>query len=267
MHPYLEHAAPIAIAHRGGALEQPENSMRAFEAAIRLGYTYLEIDAQVTSDGVVVAFHDAALDRVTDLKGAIEKRTYLEVSAARVSGTEPIPMLQDVLAAWPNAQFNIDVQSDAVVLPLARVLRIADCLSRVCLASASAKRLDLMREIFGDRLCTALAPGELSRLQRATMGLPQARFAGRCAQLPERMTLGGVLPWRLSERFLASAHKLGIPVHVATINEAQDMERLIELGVDGVMTDRPSILREVMQARGLWWSNAPVLRAGMRLIH
>ncbi|MFZ1990055.1 MAG: glycerophosphodiester phosphodiesterase family protein [Alphaproteobacteria bacterium] len=267
MHPYLEHSVPVAIAHRGGALEQPENSMRAFEAAITLGYTYLETDAQATSDGVVIAFHDDMLDRATDLRGPVEQRTHAEISVARVSGTERIPVLQEVLTAWPNACFNIRVHSDAVISPLARVLRVANCLDRVCLASNSAKRLDLMREIFGERLCTALGPGDLSQLRRAAMGLPHRRLAGGCAQVPERTTLGGLLPWRLNERFLATAHKLGIPVHVATINEPAEMERLIELGVDGITTDRPSTLREVMQAQGLWLRNAPVLRAGVRQIH
>lgn len=267
MHPYLEHAAPIAIAHRGGALEQPENSMRAFEAAIRLGFTYLETGAQATADGVVVAFHDTALDRVTDLRGLIQTRTFAEVSVARVSGTEPIPRLEEVLAAWPNARISIDVGSDAAVLPLARALRAADCLDRVCLASVSAKRLQLLREIFGERLCTALAPGELGRLHLAAMGLPRSRLQGRCAQLPEKAQLGGILAWRLSERFLAVAHKLGIPVHVGAVEEAEDMERMIELGVDGIITGRPSVLCGIMQDRGLWWSNSPVLRAGVRHVH
>ena len=117
LHPYLEFGGLIAFAHRGGALEQPENSMRAFEAAIKLGYTYLETDAQVTSDGIVIAFHDDTLDRVTDLRGSVDQRSFTEISTTRIAGTEPIPRLEDVLTAWPEARFNIDIKSDGVVEP------------------------------------------------------------------------------------------------------------------------------------------------------
>src|SRR5213078_954322 len=106
---------PIAFAHRGGASDHPENTLPAFQHAIDLGYRYLETDVHATADGVVVAFHDTTLDRVTDHIGRIAELPWSVVREARVAGTEPIPLLEDLLAAWPEARINIDPKVDAVV--------------------------------------------------------------------------------------------------------------------------------------------------------
>ncbi|HEX9067077.1 MAG TPA: glycerophosphodiester phosphodiesterase family protein, partial [Streptosporangiaceae bacterium] len=107
---FLDHPVPLAFAHRGGPAHNPENSWPAFEHAVRLGYSYLETDAHATADGVLVAFHDHTLDRVTDRTGTIEKLPASEVTAARIGGTEPVPVLAELLAAWPDVRFNIDVK-------------------------------------------------------------------------------------------------------------------------------------------------------------
>ena len=105
---FLDHHKPLAFAHRGGAGHFPENSWRAFEHAVKLGYGYLETDAHATRDGVLVAFHDRTLDRVTDRKGAIAELPAHEVAAARISGTDPIPLLEELLGSWSDVRFNID---------------------------------------------------------------------------------------------------------------------------------------------------------------
>jgi glycerophosphoryl diester phosphodiesterase len=253
LHPYLESGSFIAFAHRGGAREAPENSMRAFESAVQLGYTYLETDVHATADGVVIAFHDTTLDRVTNLHGEVASFSFADLGQARICETEPIPALAEVLATWPNIRLNIDVKSDNAVEPLSKLLRERDCLDRVCLASTSAARLRLLREIFGERLCTAMNPAELLRLRAGASAKAFGSFVGRCAQVPERAKLGGLLPWHLDDDFLRAAHHLHIPVHVWTIDDRADMERLIDIGVDGLMTDRPSLLREVLDERGMWW--------------
>src|SRR5580693_4562250 len=107
--PYLDHPRPAAFAHRGGAAHHPENSWPAFEHAVGLGYPYLEPDAHATADGLLLAFHYHTLDRVTVREGRISRRTHQEVAAARIGGTEPIPLLEDLLTAWPYIRFNIDV--------------------------------------------------------------------------------------------------------------------------------------------------------------
>ncbi|MEA2704712.1 MAG: glycerophosphoryl diester phosphodiesterase, partial [Actinomycetota bacterium] len=109
---FLDHDGPIPFAHRGGASDCPENTMRAFENAVNLGYRYVETDVHTTADGVLVAFHDDHLDRVTDQRGRICDLKWSEVGTARVAG-EGIPLLEDILGAWPDVRVNIDPKHDA----------------------------------------------------------------------------------------------------------------------------------------------------------
>src|SRR5258706_9774815 len=101
---FLDHPGLLAFAHRGGAHEAPENTMKAFEYAVGLGYRYLETDAYATRDGVLVSFHDDKLDRVTDRKGKIEQMSAAELREARIGGIEPIPLLEDLLGAWSHVR-------------------------------------------------------------------------------------------------------------------------------------------------------------------
>src|SRR5579863_4227316 len=144
---FLDHPAPIAFAHRGGASHYPENSMRAFEHAVGLGYAYLETDAHATADGVLVAFHDKTLDRVTDRAGAIASLPAKQVAAARIAGTDPIPLLEDLLAAWPDVRFNIDVKDAPAARPLADLVRKMGVWDRICITSFSAGRLRATRKL------------------------------------------------------------------------------------------------------------------------
>src|SRR5262249_59114154 len=127
---FLDHPGPLAFAHRGGAAHAPENSVRAFEHAVGLGYGYLETDVHATADGVLIAFHDRTLDRVTGQPGRVCRLTLKEIAGARIGGTDPIPVLEDVLAAWPDVRFNIDVKDAPAVPPLAGGLRRGDALDR-----------------------------------------------------------------------------------------------------------------------------------------
>jgi len=140
-HPFLETRLPIAFAHRGGASDAPENTMPAFARAIELGYTYLETDVHATRDGVLLAFHDDDLLRTCGVAGKISELDYSEVRNARVNGTEPIPLLQDIFDAWPQARINIDCKSDAALQPLIASLRSPHVLDKVCVGSFSDKRL------------------------------------------------------------------------------------------------------------------------------
>src|SRR5258708_11781114 len=154
----LAHPRPIPFAHRGGAPHFAENSWRAFQHAVKLGYAYLETDAHATSDGVLVAFHDKTLDRVTDRTGAIARLTASEVAAARIGGTEPIPLLEDLLGAWPDVRFNIDVKDAPAARPLAELIRRAAAWDRVCITSFSAARRSATRTQLDRRVCMATSP-------------------------------------------------------------------------------------------------------------
>lgn len=151
--PFLDHPGPLAFAHRGGASDAPENTLPAFARAVELGYRYVETDVHVTSDGVLLAFHDDVLDRVTDRTGVVADLPWDEVRAARVDGVEPIPLLEDLLGTWPDLRVNIDPKHDAAVDALADAIERTGAFDRVCVGSFSDRRLRRLRQRLGERLC------------------------------------------------------------------------------------------------------------------
>jgi len=245
---FLDHDGPIAFAHRGGAGDWPENTLPAFAGAVALGYRYVETDVHVTSDGVLCAFHDERLDRVTDRTGLIRDLPWSVVSEARVDGLEPIPLLEDLLGTWPDLFVNIDPKHDSAVDALAETLRRTDAVDRVCIGSFSDHRIARLRDLLGPELCTSLGPKGVARLRAGSLGLPTGGLGAACVQVPPSQ---GPIPL-VDARFLRAAHKRSMPVHIWTIDETDEMNRLLDLGVDGIMTDRPAVLKDVLAARGLW---------------
>ncbi|ROO88392.1 glycerophosphoryl diester phosphodiesterase [Actinocorallia herbida] len=249
---FLDHDGPIAFAHRGGALGAPENTMAAFQRAVDLGYRYIETDVQATADGALLAFHDADLTRVTGEPGKIARLPYRRVARARIHGTEPIPLLEDVLAAFPAVRFNIDIKDRPAITPLIRVLHRTGAWDRVCITSFSTRRLARARAqaapLTREPVCTALGPGGVAAVR---LGGRAARIAAEgvaCAQIPHVL---GPLPFATAS-FVAQAHAVGLAVHAWTVNDRTAMGRLLDSGVDGIMTDDLEALREVMAGRGLW---------------
>ena len=244
---YLDYRHPIALAHRGGAGHFAENSWPAFEHAIGLGYAYLETDVHATADGVLIAFHDKTLDRATDAAGAVAALPYRQVAAARIVGAEPIPLLEDLLGAWPDARFNIDVKDAPAVGPLAQVLRRTAAWDRVCITSFCGLRLRAVRRALLRPVCIATSPAGIGAVR---LGLPPAVLAAgfariwvRCTQIPVRLA---------TAPFVRRAHAAGLQVHVWTVNDVSRMAALLDLGVDGIMTDETEKLRTVLTERGQW---------------
>lgn len=223
--------------------------MPAFEGAMALGYTYVETDAHVTSDGVCLAFHDDRLDRVTDREGLIADLPYSEIRLARVDGREPIPLLDDLLGSYPDLRVNIDPKHDEAVEAVAEVIRRTGSIERVCLGSFSDARLDRLRAMLGPELCTSMGPKGVAKVRAGSFGLPTGRLPGACLQVPHRVK--GVR--LVDDRFVARAHAAGLQVHVWTIDDPDEMHELLDRGVDGIMTDRPAVLREVLESRGTWF--------------
>lgn len=223
--------------------------MPAFEGAAALGYRYVETDAHVTADGICLAFHDDRLDRVTDRTGVIAELTYNEVRQARVDGREPIPLMEDLLATFPDLRVNIDPKHDAAVDALASVIERTGSIERVCVGSFSDQRIARLQAALGPRLCTSLGPKAIARLRGGSFGLPAGRFDGACAQVPHRYKGVAVTDRRLVTR----AHAAGLQVHVWTVDDPAEMHELLDLGVDGIMTDRPAVLRDVLRDRGAWY--------------
>ncbi|MFI7540403.1 glycerophosphodiester phosphodiesterase [Actinoplanes sp. NPDC049599] len=247
---FLESPLPLAFAHRGGAADGDENTAEAFGRAIDLGFRYVETDVHATADGVPVVFHDAALDRLTGTTGRIADLRWADLATLRIGGAGAVPRLADVLGAWPEVRFNIDVKADPAVAPTVDAVRAAAATDRVLLASFSDARLARLRTLAGPRVATSLGRGEVARLRISSLlgtrlRLPPTAVA---AQVPVRH---GPVPI-VDRRFLAHAHRLGLHVHVWTIDDPAEMARLLDLGVDGIMTDHPALLREVYAARDAW---------------
>ncbi|HEY2204621.1 MAG TPA: glycerophosphodiester phosphodiesterase family protein [Pseudonocardia sp.] len=258
-HPFLSGPYPRALVHRGWQLDElagMENSLSALRRALHEGFRYLEIDVHATADGVVVVSHDALLDRTTDATGPIAAQPWSRVRTARVAGREPVASLRQVLEELPDALLNIDVKADPAVDPTLGLLADADAWDRVCLASFSAARLARVRAAAGTRLITSCSPTDAARLRlrgwlrRARLGsLARAvRVPAELAQLP--LHRGPVT--LVEPALLAEAHALGMEVHVWTINDADRMRELLDLGVDGLVTDRPDLLRDILAERGRW---------------
>lgn len=259
-YPFLDAAcdqpgAVLAFAHRGGAyhpdLEGLENSLVAFRHAVDLGYRYLETDVHATRDGTLFAFHDAALDRVTQHRGSVAELSAADVGGALIGGREQIPTMESLLEEFPEIRFNIDIKSDAAVVPLVELVRATGSEDRVCVGSFSRRRITAFRRRIGARVPTAASPMEAAsfRLLPATRLVDLAVRRGAAAlQLPHRRTGIEVVTRGLVRR----AHALGLHVHVWTVDEPKQMHELLDLGVDGLMTDRTDLLREVLVERGQW---------------
>ncbi len=252
--PYLAGSLPRAFAHRGwhiGDLEGLENSLPAFQRAVAEGYRYLETDVHATSDGVVVVHHDGTLDRTTDGRGAIATQTWAQLKDVKIDGRAPLSRLEDLLEELPEAFFNIDVKADSAVVPFVRTLQRTGAIDRVAAASFSDSRLSRLRRLAGPKLLTAMGPRSVFLLWTNGWAplLQFSRFsAGWLAQVPVRQGPLKVV----DEAFVKSAVRRGFEVHTWTIDEADEMRTLLDLGVHGIVTDRPDLLREVLQERGAW---------------
>lgn len=243
-HPFLTGAHPLALAHRGGAGEAAENSATAFQHAVDLGFRWIETDVRATIDGHAVVFHDATLDRTTNATGRLSAMPLAQVRATLLAdGQSPIA-LAEALQRWPQVRFNVDVKSDDTIEPFLRAVADADAWDRVCAAAFSTPRLARLRSIAGPQLATSMGPSEVARL---VLGVPN-RSPACAAQVPHRARGVPVV----TRRFVERAHRLGMQVHVWTVDHPGQMDALLDLGVDGLVTDRPSVLREVLIRRGSW---------------
>jgi len=254
-HPYLAEEPPVAFAHRGAHGDETdlgENSFEAFERAVELGYRYLETDVHRTADGVVVALHDDTLDRTTDGEGAVSQRAWGEIQRLTVSGGGRVPRLEELLEAFPDVRLNLDCKDPDTVPFLVPLLQEGDVLERVCVGSFHHGTVTTLRDELGEDLCTAATSREV-RLLVAASAVPRTSrraltFAinADCVQVPVRDGRTRIV----TDRFVETCHDAGLPVHVWTIDDRDEMHELLDLGVDGLMTDRPITLRDVLAQRG-----------------
>ncbi|MET7656860.1 MULTISPECIES: glycerophosphodiester phosphodiesterase [unclassified Streptomyces] len=248
-HPYLDHPGPIPFAHRGGAADGLENTTAQFRCAVETGYRYIETDVHATRDGKLVAFHDATLDRVTDGAGRIADLLWADVRHARVAGKEPVPLFEELLETFPEVRWNVDLKAEPALHPLLNLIARTRAWDRVCVGSFSEARVVRAQRLAGPRLATSYGTRGVLNLRLRSWGIPAAlRRSAVAAQVPEAHSGIQVV----DHRFVRAAHACGLQVHVWTINDPDRMHRLLDLGVDGIMTDHIDTLREVMQDRGVW---------------
>lgn len=246
----------LAFAHRGGALYPPnlhrENSRHAFAEAVALGYRYLETDVHLTADGVLVAFHDSKLDRLTDASGRIADLPYEVVARARIGGQDPIPLLGELFEAFPGARFNIDAKSSAAVEVLARTIAEHEAYERVCVSSFGIRRLHRLRRLVGPRTASSASAAGIA-INRFGPWLTAALDSPAPAlQMPmDRRVFGRDLKI-LTDRLVTMVHRHGKQVHIWTVDDERQIEQLLDAGVDGIFTDRPDTLKTVLQRRGRW---------------
>lgn len=251
--------APLLIAHRGGGGLAPENTLVAFRRALDWwGADVLELDVQPTREGIAVVFHDDTLDRTTDGSGPIADRSLAELRGLdaghrfspdgrstpfRGSGAT-ISTFEEVLRACPGARVNVEVKDGRAAGSVAAAIRATGSEHRVLVAAGQrAARAGADRGPWP----LSASEEELRRFYLAhRLGL--ARFlrpSVDALQLPERHQGRQIV----TPRLVASAHALNLPVHVWTIDDEDDMRRLLDWGVDGIVTDRPDRLARVLHAR------------------
>lgn len=250
MKPYLTHEHPIRFAHRGSRVLWPENTMVAFQGAVDLGYRYIETDLHVSRDGKVVIFHDDSLERLTNGVGRFwdhDWATLRDLDAAhrfdavhgfprRGTGVG-MPLLEEAVRAFPAVQFNLDLKQPGIEAAVAAEVRRLGIEDRVLIGSFYDLRVRRVRAVSGKRVATAAGPGEVVRaLGAARLGRPVIG-AFDALQIPERSA---------TRRLVAASHRGDKQVHVWTVNDPASMRRLLDLGVDGIVTDRPDLLNEVL---------------------
>ena len=259
-HPYFVNEGPLVMAHRGGRGLAPENTMIAFKQAVELGSDVLELDIRSTRDGVLVVIHDETIKRTTNGSGAVQDYSFTELQkfdagdywsndggethAFRGKG-HTIPSLEELFAAFPKLKFNIDIKQEtpSIVKPFGELIRKMGLTKQVLVAAFDVSTIREFRQQFPE-IVTAADVNEVRWfLGTSKVGLSALpRLKSKAFQLPEKDGKIQVI----SKGFVRAAHRRNMPVHVWTIDEEEDMQRLLDIGVDGLFTDRPDLMLKLL---------------------
>jgi glycerophosphoryl diester phosphodiesterase len=254
---FLRCPGRIAMAHRGFTeFRLPMNSMGAFHEAAKLEYLYLETDVHATRDGVAVILHDRSLGPETGVPGAVDRLSWRDVRRADLGAGETIPTLEELLADLPDRRVNIDIKAASAVVPTVNVIERMNAHDRVLVTSFSDRRRRHALRLLSRQVASAAGRGALLAVLAASAPGGPARawrmlHDSDCVQLPHR--LGGLAI--ITPRLVAAVHASGRQVHAWTIDDPHVMHSLLDMGVDGIITDRADLLRDVLIARGEWWQS------------
>ena len=238
---------PRIIAHRGLAVGAPENSALAFVKAMAAGASHLETDVHASVDGVSIISHDPTLLRSAGRKVRVDQLRAKELLGIDLGGGQRILSLREALQSLPDARFNIDIKADAAVEPTVRAIRDERAIDRVLITSFSESRRSRAVELLPGVASSASAPMVLKALARQRVGLsPAPALRGvQAVQVPERHRGARVV----SRKFIHALHNIDVEVHVWTINDPHDMIRLLDLGIDGIVTDRADLAVSTVASR------------------
>lgn len=257
----LRWPTPVPIAHRGSRLLWPENTMEAFGSAIAMGYRHLETDLHITSDGVLVCIHDDTVDRTTNGTGDVSSFSFEELQALdagyrhasrggfafRGKGVT-VPSFEEVLATFSDVNIVVDMKIDGLATPLHELIDRLEAHARIIVGSFEDERIDEFLDASGGRVATSTGTA-LSRLWVLTSRVGRGvKCDAKALQLPTQIRGVKVV----DEKLVAAAHDAGLQVHVWTVNDGVEMARLLDIGVDGLITDRPDVLKELLVERNEW---------------
>jgi glycerophosphoryl diester phosphodiesterase len=242
MKSYLNYSGLEVLAHRGGSIESSENTIESFKYSISLGCNYIETDVQLSSDGKPYIFHDEDLNRLASINKTFNDLHSSEIDEIKLFNEHKIPLLEEVLLKFPETYFQIDVKTDEVALPALKVIYDLEAQDRVCIASFSSERLETVRNKYPD-ICISMGPKEILKLLLASFGLYRGTVPGDCLQIP--IYQYGIK--LVTKRFVNFVQSKDLKVIVWTINKPEEMKKLIELEVDGIITDKPKALFDILK--------------------
>ena len=240
---YLDYSGLAVLAHRGGSIESYENTLHSFEYSKSIGCKYIETDVQISSDGIPYIFHDESLKRILGDDIIFSSLSSQDIDSIKIFDTHSIPKLEDAHTQFPDLFFQIDVKTDEVAIPALNIITKLNAEDRVCIASFNSERLERIRNI-NSNICISMGPKEILRLLLASFGLYKKPIQGDCLQIP-------IYQYGLklvTKRFVNFAHSRGLKIIVWTINDNKTFKKLIDLNVDGIITDKPKLLIEALNS-------------------
>ena len=242
MHSYLQYDGMKILAHRGGAIESCENTLESFRYSVSIGCDYIETDVQLSSDGIPYIFHDNDLKRVLNISSRFDTLSSQEIDKLKIFDQYKIPKLEEALNEFPDISFQIDFKTDEVVTPALDIINKTKSFERVCVASFNSERLKRVRSMYPD-MCISMGPNEVIKTLLSSFGLYNGSIDGDCLQIPIRYYGIRVV----TKRFVNFLKSKGLKIMVWTINDVKTFKYLIDLEVDGIITDRPKLLFETLQ--------------------
>ena len=245
MKDYLNYNGLAVMAHRGGSLEAPENTIESFKYAIEIGSDIIETDIQLSSDGVPYIFHDDDLKRIPGIEKDFNDLLASEIDELNVFGDFKIPTLEETLKQFPDTKFQIDFKTDEVVDPAIEIInKLPHVKKNLCIASFSSQRLQKIKSKLSD-VTYSMGPHEVLKLLLKSFGIYRGEVGGDCLQIP--IYRYGIKI--VTKRFVDFCKRENIKISVWTINSTEEMDYLIDLDVDGIITDKPKALINLLASR------------------